>query len=138
MVIKMDKKELAIALHDKKFNCCQAVACAFADEIGVKEELLFKAGEGFGLGMGGMEGTCGALTGAVMLSGMKNSDGNTDAPSTKMDTYKLSKEMVKLFEEKTGSTVCRELKGVDTGEVLCSCPDCIRCGVEVVEDILGL
>lgn len=53
--MKMDKKELAIAYHDKKFNCCQAVACAFAGEVGVSEEVLFKAGEGFGLGMGGME-----------------------------------------------------------------------------------
>ena len=44
--MKMDKKELAIAYHDKKFNCCQAVACAFAGEVGVSEEVLFKAGEG--------------------------------------------------------------------------------------------
>ena len=66
--MKMDKKELAIAYHDKKFNCCQAVACAFAEEVGVSEEVLFKAGEGFGLGMGGMEGTCGALSGAIMLA----------------------------------------------------------------------
>ena len=29
----MDKKELAIALHDKKYNCCQAVACAFCEEV---------------------------------------------------------------------------------------------------------
>lgn len=132
----MDKKEQAIALHDKKFNCCQSVACAFAKETGVSEEILFKAGEGFGLGMGGMESTCGALTGAVLLAGFQNSDGNLEDPKTKADTYKLSKEMVTLFKEKTGGTVCKELKGIDTGTVLCSCPDCIRKGVEVVQEIL--
>ena len=57
----MDKKEKAIALHDKKFNCCQAVACAFASEVGMDEKTVFQAGEGFGLGMGGMDATCGAL-----------------------------------------------------------------------------
>ena len=67
----MTKKELAIANHDKKYNCCQAVACSFCKEIGVDEETLFKAGEAFGLGMGGMEGTCGAVSGAVMLAGFK-------------------------------------------------------------------
>ena len=134
----MDKKEKAIELHDKKYNCCQAVACAFADEIGVDMETLFKAGEAFGLGMGGTEATCGALSGAVMLAGFKNSDGKLDDPGTKADTYKLSKEMVARFQEKTGSTVCKELKGIETGKVLCSCPDCIRCGVEVVEEVLGL
>ena len=134
----MDKKELAIALHDKKFNCCQAVACAFAEEVGIDEATLFKIGEGFGLGMGCMEGTCGALSGAIMLAGLKNSDGNTSAPATKADTYKLSKELLQKFVEKTGSSVCKELKGVETGKMLCSCPDCIKIGVEVVQDVLGL
>lgn len=134
----MDKKELAIALHDRKFNCCQAVACAFAQETGVDVATLFKAGEGFGLGMGCMDGTCGALSGAILVAGFLNSDGNIDAPATKADTYKLSKEMLSRFREKCGSTVCRELKGVDTGKMLCSCPDCIKNGVEVVEEVLGL
>lgn len=134
----MTKKELAIANHDKKFNCCQSVACAFAKEVGASEETLFRAGEGFGLGMGGMEATCGALTGAVMLAGFQNSDGNLEHPATKVSTYQLTREMVKRFEEKTGSTVCKELKGVESGKILCSCPDCIRYGVEVAEEVLGL
>lgn len=134
----MDKKELAIAKHDMKFNCAQAVACAFAEEIGVDEKVLFTAAEGFGYGMGGAEGTCGALSGAIMLAGFKNSDGNINAPATKAETYKLSKEMVSRFTEKCGSTVCKELKGLETGKVLCSCPDCICKGVEVVQEVLGL
>ena len=134
----MDKKELAIALHDKKFNCCQSVACAFSQEVGVDEQILFQAGEGFGAGMGGMDGTCGALSGAILLAGFQNSDGNIDAPGTKASTYQLSKQMVERFRESCGSTVCRELKGVDTGTPLCSCPDCIRKGVEIVQEVLGL
>lgn len=134
----MNKKELAIAYHDQKYNCCQAVVCAFAKEVGADQETLFKAGEAFGLGMGGMEATCGALSGAVMLAGYKNSDGNLENPTTKADTYKLSREIVKKFKEKTGSTICRELKGIETGKILCSCPDCIKCGVEVAEEVLGL
>ena len=49
----MTKQEKAIELHDRGCNCAQAVACAFAEEIGVPEETLFAAAEGFGLGMGG-------------------------------------------------------------------------------------
>lgn len=134
----MTKKEKAIELHDKRFNCCQAVACAFAEEIGMDEATLFKIGEGFGLGMGCMDGTCGALSGAIMLAGLKNSDGNLDAPATKADTYKISKEILNRFREKCGGTICRELKGVDTGKLLCTCPDCITNAVEVVEEVLKL
>ncbi len=134
----MDKKQYAIALHDKKFNCCQAVACAFAEEAGVDEQVLFKAGEGFGFGMGCAKGTCGALSGAIMLAGFQNSDGNLEAPGTKASTYEISKKLFEAFEEKCGSTVCRELKGIDTGKVLCTCPDCICNGVELVQEVLGL
>ena len=134
----MDKKELAIAKHDMKFNCAQSVACAFAEEVGVDEKVIFTAMEGFGLGMGGAECTCGALSGAIVLAGFKNSDGNLTNPGTKAETYKLSKEMVTKFTEKCGSTVCKELKGIETGKVLCSCPDCICKGVEVVQEVLGL
>ena len=31
----MTKQEKAIELHDRGCNCAQAVACAFAEEIGV-------------------------------------------------------------------------------------------------------
>lgn len=134
----MDKKELAVSLHKKRYNCCQAVVCSFAEEIGMDAETLFKATEGFGLGMGTMQCTCGALSGAVMLAGLKNSDGKLDDPKTKASTYQLIKKITDVFTEKTGSTVCKELKGIDTGKLLCSCPDCIRAGVEAAEEVLGL
>lgn len=134
----MTKKEEAIALHDMKYNCAQAVACAFCKEIGVEKEVLFKACEGFGLGMGGMSCTCGAVSGAVMLAGFKNSDGDINDPKTKADTYKLSKEIARRFEEKNGSLVCKELKGIETGKVLRSCAGCIEDAVEIAQDVLGI
>lgn len=134
----MDKKELALKLHGCRYNCAQAVACAFSEEIGVEERVIFRACEGFGLGMGSMEGNCGALTGAIMLAGWKKSDGNLEAPASKAATYRLAKEMTERFREKAGATVCRDLKGVDTGTVLCSCRDCVRIGAEVAEEVLGL
>ena len=134
----MNKKEEAIELHNKKYNCAQAVACAFAKETGIEERILFQANEGFGLGMGCTQGVCGALAGAVMLAGFKNSDGNMDNPASKAATYQLSRQMLEAFKEKTGSTICKELKGIETGQVLCSCSDCVRAGVEVVEEILKL
>ena len=134
----MTKKELAIALHDKKYNCAQAVACAFAEEVGMDKEIIFRMMEGFGLGMGGMQGTCGAISGAVALAGLKNSDGDIENPKTKAATYQLSKEIVAKFEEKNKGSLCRDLKGIETGTPLRSCPDCIMDAVEIVQEILGL
>lgn len=134
----MTKKEIAIANHDKGYNCCQAVACAFYEEVGVDEETMFKAGEGFGLGMGGMACTCGAVSGAVMVAGFKNSTANLEGEKSKGATYQLSKQVVNKFVEKNGTMICKELKGVDSGVVLRSCPGCIEDGVLLVEEILRL
>lgn len=134
----MTKKELAISLHNRKYNCCQSVACAFADEAGIDPQLLFRAAEGFGLGMGCMQCTCGALSSAILLAGLMNSDGDLENPATKASTYQLCKRLVTAFEQKAGSTVCKELKGIETGTVLHSCPDCIKDGVEIVQEVLGL
>ena len=104
-----------IVRHDKGYNCAQAVACTYCDLFGYKEEDVFRMTEGFGLGMGCMAGTCGALSGAVLLAGLKNSDGQIDAPKTKGKTYKLSRQLLERFQERCGSTICAELKGVTTG-----------------------
>ena len=134
----MTRKEKAIELHNKGFNCAQAVACTFAEELGVPEEVLFSACEGFGLGMGGMEATCGAVSGAVMAAGFKNSCATPENPTTKAATYQLTRAITKAFHEKNGTLTCKELKGVETGKVVRSCTDCIMDAVEIAEQVLGL
>ena len=65
-----------------------------------------------------------------MLAGLKNSDGDLEAPGTKASTYKISRSMTASFKEKTGAIICKDLKGIETGKMLCSCPECINAGVE--------
>ena len=131
-----DRIKLADELHRKGFSCSQSVAVACADLVEVPKEILFKATEGFGLGMGTMDGVCGALTGGLFIAGLKKSTGNLDSPKSKGATMKISKAMLNNFRHKTGAIICREIKGVDTGKMICSCPDCIKHGVEVVEENL--
>lgn len=133
----MKREEKAIALHDKGYNCAQAVACSFADVANMDEAALFAAAEGFGLGMGGMDATCGAVSGAVLLAGLKNSSRDPGA-ITKGATYRLCRQMVRLFKEETGALVCRELKGVENGRPLVSCETCICTGVKIACRVLEL
>ena len=56
------------------------MVCAYCDLVGLDKETAYKMSEGFGFGMGCME-MCGALSGAFMLAGMKNSAG-ADKPGT--------------------------------------------------------
>lgn len=125
-----------IRKHDKGYNCAQAVACTYCDLVGIDEETMFKMTEGFGLGMGNMEGVCGAVSGACAVAGMKNSTGNLSKPDSKGRTYKLSKAIQEEFGRQNSSVICKELKGIETGKVLRSCPDCIMDAARIAEKIL--
>ena len=86
--------------------------------------------------VGGMEATCGAVSGAVMLAGFKNSCADPKNPKTKAATYQLTREITRQFAERNHALVCKELKGLETGVVLRSCPDCIRDAVAIAEKVL--
>ncbi|MBP3892914.1 MAG: C_GCAxxG_C_C family protein [Atopobiaceae bacterium] len=124
----MERKELAVQLKHNRHNCCQAVLCAFADRVDVPEDLLRKLGAGFGIGMGGMEGTCGALVAAEMLLGIERFEGRP--------VIRDAGELHARFADRCGATICKDLKGRDTGVVLCDCDDCVRHAVELVEELL--
>ena len=132
-----ERVQKALENHKKGMNCCQAVACAFAKDLGVDEELVFKAAEGFGAGCGDMKNICGAVSGAIMLTGFKNSSGDPAKP-TKGSTYQLSKLIKAEFIKKNGTVICRELKGVDTKKPIRSCDGCIQDAAAIAEATLGL
>ena len=118
--------EKTIERHKKGYNCAQAVACTYCDLVGVDEETMFKMTEALGLGMGCMDGTCGAVAGACILAGMKRSTGNLEKPDSKAESYKLSRAILGGFEKANGTAICKELKGIETGKVIKSCDDCIK------------
>lgn len=126
----------ATARHNRGYNCAQAVACTYCDLFGVDEETIFRATEGLGLGMGGMQGTCGALAGACIIAGLAGSDGNLERPKSKRQTYGVSRELVERFNAEAGATKCGDLKGVATGQVLMTCPNCVTTAARLVEDVV--
>ena len=128
------KLDLAMDYHKQGYNCAQAVAMPFCKEMGLDTALVKRATEGFGAGMGGRQQTCGALSGAVFVAGMLNAS-PTD-PTSKMDTYQVCAKMSEDFVAHCGSGVCAEIKGLNGGNMLCSCNDCIACGVKLAEEYI--
>ena len=133
--IMESRKKIAIEKHDLGYNCAQSVALTYADLVDMAPEQLFKITEGFGLGGGNMQGTCGAISGAIALIGLLNSCGDLEHPSTKAQTYALGREILERFKAQNGSVLCHELKGVGTGKVLRSCPDCMMAACRRLEEL---
>ena len=123
-------KRVEEAVNNKKngYNCAQAVACAFCDYTGISEDELKKITQGFAVGMGTMEGSCGAIAGAAVVLGMAN-----DNPGK---TFKDVRGIMSQFKEQNGSVICKELKGLETGEVLRECNGCVMDAAMLLEAAL--
>lgn len=133
----MDNRiEKALENHKKGYNCSQAVVCAYCDLFGVDEETAFRLSEGFGGGMGGMQETCGAVTGMYMLAGLKGSGGQLLCGKTKAETYKVIRQLAEEFKSMNSTVICRELLGKDGQPKKRSCQGCIEDASRLVETFL--
>lgn len=111
-----------------QFNCAQAVACTYCDLTGLDEATMYRATGAFGLGMGCTEGTCGSIVGAGVIVGLLNRD--------RAKAKQVMQRIMTRFKERNGSTVCRSLKGLDTGVALRHCDGCVADASEFLESEL--
>ena len=125
---EQNRSERAVILKHSGYNCAQSVLCAFAEESGLDEDTLKKLGAAFCAGMGAMNATCGALCAAEMLLGLMKYEGK---PILK-DAAAIHAE----FTSRCGASICRDLKGIDTGTMICSCDDCVRNAAAIVSETL--
>jgi C_GCAxxG_C_C family probable redox protein len=61
--------------------------------------------------MGGLGSVCGAVSGAMIAIGLAH--GREEPWQSRDQAYDLARKFYRAFQEETGSTICRELTGVD-------------------------
>lgn len=102
----MSKSDKAKQLFMSGYNCSQAVAAAFAEEMNMDEALVKRLTTGFGGGIGRMREVCGTISGmAFVISALYDGE--------KGDIYAIVQENAGRFKEENGSVVCRELLGLE-------------------------
>ena len=69
----------------------------------------------FGAGMARTGQTCGAVTGALMVIGLKHGQTQGEDKQAKEKTYALAHEFLERFKARNGALLCRELLGYDIG-----------------------
>ena len=107
----MKKSQLAIE-NSKTLNCAQSVLLSFAKELNLDDMTALKISAGFGGGMA-MAETCGAVTGAYMVLGLKAESEGKTIPEIKSETKLAVKKFNEIFISKHGSLTCKKLLGVD-------------------------
>ncbi len=103
------RTETAAARFLSGYNCAQAVLCTFRDEAGLGEDLALKIPTGLGAGMGRKQEVCGAVTGGILVLGLRHGRGSTEDHSATEQTYLRTRELMDRFAAKHGSCLCRTL-----------------------------
>ncbi|MGB9005544.1 MAG: C-GCAxxG-C-C family protein [Candidatus Aminicenantales bacterium] len=138
----------ATSLFGQGFNCSQAVLAAYAPSLGLKRDKAFRLAQGFGAGMARLGETCGAVTGAIMVIGLKYGKVRAKDDASKEKTYRLVREFMDRFRSRHGSLRCKVLLGHDLGSARGQklimeqglhdtlCPKFIRTAVVILEKML--
>lgn len=143
----MDKAAKAVKLFNDGYNCSQAVLAAFCGPFGLDEKTALTLASGFGGGVGCSGDICGALTGAVMVLGLKYGSADASDKTVKNETYRKTRALVEEFKLQTGSLYCRDLLGFDMstqeGQLAAKrpnafgdCPQYVRVAAEILHDVL--
>jgi len=124
------------------------VLSSFGEEFGLDRERALKVAGAFGGGMARMGETCGAVTGSLMVIGLKYGKTKAGDEGARERTYELVGEFIKRFKSRHGTMCCRELLGYDLsspeeraavgekGLFTTLCPQLVRDAVQILEDIL--
>ncbi len=109
----MTKPERAIDLFARRFNCSQAIFAAYGPDEGLDERRCLMIAAPFGGGIARLGETCGAVTGAIMVLGLRHGGPAATDPAAKAAMYELACEFMTRFKARNNTIVCRELLGCD-------------------------
>ncbi len=141
--------EQAVNNFKEGSNCSQAVISVYAEQLGLSRKMASRIARGFGGGMGRMAQTCGAVTGAFMVLGLKYGNDDIHDKEAKERIYGLVREFTRRFENRNGSIVCRELLGCDiskpegamsakeNGLFASVCPKLVRGAAEILDEMIN-
>ena len=101
--------KLAEKNGERGYSCSEAVLLTYCGNFNLDPEIAVKLASGFGGGMGLMGETCGAVTAAFMVIGLRfGADDITDSYS-RQNVLMMVAEFAERFKESLGSLNCREL-----------------------------
>jgi len=109
----MKHEERALSLFREGFSCSQAVAAAFAQDLGLDTATALKIAQPFGGGIAQSGDWCGAVTGAFLVIGLKHGRSKAEDDASKARTYALVHEFIRRFRDRHGHLKCRDLLDCD-------------------------
>jgi C_GCAxxG_C_C family probable redox protein len=95
------------------YNCAQAVLASCGETFGLARKTAISVAQTLGGGVAGTGNVCGAVTGALMVIGLKHSIAEGFDAAIKEKATQLGQEFISRFKARHGTILCRELVGCD-------------------------
>ncbi len=105
----MTRARKAAEIYRQDYTCSQAVLVVFADDFDLDRDTALKIACGMGGGMGRTDQMCGAVTGAIMVLGLKYGMVDPARQEDKLETYGKVRELMERFTRYHGSLGCTDL-----------------------------
>jgi C_GCAxxG_C_C family probable redox protein len=144
----MTKSDEALASFKNKFTCSSAIFSVFAEELGLDDIMAKKIACGFGAGISQTGNICGAVSGAVMVIGLKFGKARSGDDTATEKTRSMVRQFVQEFIARNGSVKCTELLGYDlsnpieydaaknSGVFVTTCFPLVKDAADILEEIL--
>lgn len=101
-------KETALDYFAQKYSCAESVLLGLVEAHGIDCPNAPRIASGFGGGVGSFGEICGAISGAVMVLGLKFGRDSVDAEQ-KVICYEKVSRLLEAFENEFGSVRCDAL-----------------------------
>lgn len=105
---RFNKTKCAVDLMKKGYMCAESIVMTFAGEFGLEPEIAARISSGFALGMAQGK-TCGAVTGAVMVIGLKYGSGLVRNEYSKDLCFQIVQEFSHRFHDRRKTVECDEI-----------------------------
>ena len=103
-----EKQSKALETFNSGCNCAQSVLTSFSEKLEMNSEQLMAVSAGFGAGMGRLQETCGAATGAYMVFSIYTSKNAEDNDEAKDGAATMIRKFTKRFIEIVKAYLCKE------------------------------
>jgi C_GCAxxG_C_C family probable redox protein len=110
-----DNVNNAVEIYKDGYNCAQSVLTVFAPDLGMDRDIAMKVSCGFGSGIGRSGNLCGAITGGMLVLGLKYGMIDSEFQEEKENTYDKVIELQERIRAIHGTVNCNDLLGFDIG-----------------------
>lgn len=140
--------ENALNLFNNGYNCAQSVLLSQIDKLNITPSTATNLTSGFGAGMGGLQKTCGAVTGAYLTIGLYYGAIHNDNDDKKAAANERIKEFHQQFLAQHNTSDCLTLLNCDLnteeGQSHFSenklkktiCEECIKDAITIIDKVI--